>query len=87
MGDKKKLRRKMRNLEKEKQSDYEVRKDLLVVDLKEASKKHKIYLVAIIRPTEQGIYPLIAFVDVKDKMAEIEAAEKAKKAAKPKLEV
>jgi len=72
MGIKKKLRRD----ENVKRKDYDIRKDAMAEAVKELARKHKIDLVPIIQATDQGIYPLIAFVDITDKLEELNEEKK-----------
>jgi hypothetical protein len=49
-----------------KNQDYILRKEAMLKEVKLLSEKYRIDLVPVIHYTEQGVYPLLAFVDVKD---------------------
>ena len=55
-----------RKEEEAKKQDYTLRKEAMLKEMKGLSEKYRIDLMPVIRIQEQGILPLIAFVDVKD---------------------
>lgn len=80
-----------KNIEAKKQAEFAKRKDAMLAEVDKVSEKYRIDIVPVINVTPQGVYPLIAFVDVKEKYeAEAKAGEEAvAKPAEsvPKLEV
>jgi hypothetical protein len=60
--------------------DYLLRKEAMFREIRDLSQKYRIDLVPVINTTEQGIVPMIAFVDVKKEYehmtAEAKEAEK-----------
>ena len=71
-----------REEEAEKQ-EYLLRKDTMLKDIKDLSVKYRIDLVPVMKYTDQGIFPLIAFVDVKEQYEKLtEEAKKSEEAKK-----
>ncbi len=66
-----------RREEEAKKQDYLLRKDTMLKDIKGLSVKYRIDLVPVMKYTDQGIFPLIAFVDVKEQYEHL--TEEAKK--------
>ncbi len=87
MGMQKKLRQIEKKAEKKKQQDYEKNRDLFIKRMKKASLETNIDAVPVIQARPEGIYPLIAFIDVKERNEKEAAAKKEKESSKPKLEV
>ena len=67
-----------RREQKEKAKDFEIRRDAMLADLKKLSEKYRIDVMGALQYTQQGIVPMVAFIDRKDQYEHL--TEEAKKA-------
>ena len=71
----------LRKEQKEKAQDFELRRDSLMGELKKLSEKYRIDIRGAMQYTQQGIVPMVAFIDRKDQYEHItEEAQKAEAA-------
>ena len=64
--------------QKEKQKDFQKRQEAMIKEVREISVKYRIDIVGALDYRQNGVVPLVAFMDVKDKY-EAEAKAKAEK--------
>ena len=60
-----------RKAQEEKQKDFITRKDAFLKELKELSLKYKIDVIATLRYQDNGAFPMVTLIDIKDKFGHI----------------
>ena len=71
----------VRREQKEKINDFNVRRNSMMTELRGLSEKYRIDIIGSLQYTQQGIVPMVAFVDVKEQYEHMtEEAQKAEAA-------
>jgi hypothetical protein len=69
--------------QKEKKKDFEIRQQAFLKEVQVLSGKYMIDVVGALEYRQNALIPLVALVDIKDKMGAIAKAEEEKKKADP----